>query len=600
MDKLNIDFHSLLPYAIDAFTSVYGEEYREIISKKINNAIIVSYHDVDGIKSYIYHLKTCKNREFSLRFLEEIGIDVQKYKNGNYTEPFDSDIRKILNYFIDADSGFSNTSDNDYWSSLRAFDSNNKTDPKQLLKNKLKIINFLRGNEHEQITEETFASFLETEEYNEVLKKITKFNNIYERLLKEYDEWTIQLAPYQKYVEDEQKRKETIFQKKTDEFFKEAFDKLPLFIKDFISHKSIEEQRKVILNTPDLAYKSSIESFGQEQMEKLQSSKVNLSDKIFIISWQSYYFKNLGISIPNETILNYNSEKDIENYLSFLNQEDIKKFIPSDEFVSYISSLKKKKYEEALEEYYTTRKDFIDAMKQFADDPYTRKFIYQHIKNKRICIVSPGITNDKNEFASLMFYTIRDFETGWVFHTFMHESGHVIDQSLKGVGFESINDFMDGARKNPYNHCHRIYEKFNETLNDIFTIEAVKTLQDQNIYLLQSKEFTADASNCNTSSITKNLLLPLIEKFRKQVIKAKIFAEPKELIDYIGEENFEELVDVVNKVESLPTKEIISKIDTHPEDAMVTEYFKQVERAKQIYMNIDNYYANKMTDSIRK
>ena len=39
MDKLNIDFKSLLPYVIDAFSSVYGDEYRSIISKKINNSI---------------------------------------------------------------------------------------------------------------------------------------------------------------------------------------------------------------------------------------------------------------------------------------------------------------------------------------------------------------------------------------------------------------------------------------------------------------------------------------------------------------------------------------------------------------------------------
>ena len=70
MDKLNIDFKSLLPYVIDAFSSVYGEEYRSIISKKINNCIILSYHDVEGLNDYVSYLKRCKGRELSIRFLE--------------------------------------------------------------------------------------------------------------------------------------------------------------------------------------------------------------------------------------------------------------------------------------------------------------------------------------------------------------------------------------------------------------------------------------------------------------------------------------------------------------------------------------------------
>ncbi len=176
----------------------------------------------------------------------------------------------------------------------------------------------------------------------------------------------------------------------------------------------------------------------------------------------------------------------------------------------------------------------------------------------------------------------------------MHEMGHIIDQSQKGVGFEAFNDFNTNCKKNPYDKAYRKYEKFNETLNDIFTIEATRILQEQGIYLLESEEFTSlDTNNCNTALITKNLLQPLLQKFRQQVIKAKINAEPEELTKYIGKENFEELVDAVNKVDHLSRNGVIPKIDESPEDTMVIEYFEQVERVKQIYINIDSYYANK-------
>ena len=158
MDKLDIDFNSLLPYVIDAFSSVYGEEYRSIISKKLNNALIIQYHDVEGLNDYVSYIKRCKAREFSIRFLEEIGIDVQEYKKRNYTEPLESNLNKILGCLIDANFGFSK--DADYWSPLRAFDTNNKTNPERLLSNKIKIVNYLLGNERKQITKENLDDFI--------------------------------------------------------------------------------------------------------------------------------------------------------------------------------------------------------------------------------------------------------------------------------------------------------------------------------------------------------------------------------------------------------------------------------------------------------
>ena len=54
-----------------------------------------------------------------------------------------------------------------------------------------------------------------------------------------------------------------------------------------------------------------------------------------------------------------------------------------------------------------------------------------------------------------------------------------------------------------------------------------------------------------------------------------------------AEDNFEELVDAVNKVDYLSRNGVMPKIDKSPEDAMVIEYFEQIERVKQIYNNID-------------
>ena len=91
MFNLDIDFKSVMPHVIDALTHVYGEEYRSIITNRVNNTVIVYYKDFSHISSYIYHLKCCKKRELFIRFLDEVGYDVSKYKTNNYTKTLDDD-----------------------------------------------------------------------------------------------------------------------------------------------------------------------------------------------------------------------------------------------------------------------------------------------------------------------------------------------------------------------------------------------------------------------------------------------------------------------------------------------------------------------------
>lgn len=589
MDNLNIDVKRLLPFVIDAFTKVYGEEYHDIIFQKIQNAIIISYHDIEGLSEYILYIKRCKRREYAINFLYKIGVDVEKHIKDNYTQPLDSEIEKILEYYMH--SSFIGFSENtDYWVPLQAFNPNNDTIPNRILKNKIKIINYLLDNNHGQITEENFDSFVETEEYNEILKKINELNLVYEQLLLEYRKWEKQLQPYEEFVESENKRKLEILEKKKIKIFMDVYSSLQIPVKNAISGKSLEEKCNAIFGGLDISVRSFIESFCFDNMEKLKSKEVELLEKYCIVSHQTYYLKKLGIEIPNEQMLRCDSEEDVNNYLNFLNQENIKIYISSDDLINYITNLRQNNYEDALREYYVTRDDFLAAKRIFSNNEDNLKYIYEVIKNKKICILSNGATSYDKEFISIMFYTLGGFCCGSLFYAFMHECGHIIDQSSSGTGFERSSDYQKNAEKNPYDSAFRKYEKFNETLNDIFTMEAIELLHNQGIYLIEPSEFTSlDVSNNNTALITKNLLKPLLSKFRQQVISAKVNADHNELIRYIGKNNFEELVDVVNKVDYLSRNGVIPKIDTLPDDDMVKEYFEQVERAKKIYSNIDYY-----------
>lgn len=80
MVNLSIDFKRLLPFVVDAFTKVYGEEYQDIIFQRINNALIIPYYNIIGLNDYISCIKRCKRREYAIEFLDKIGVDVEKYK----------------------------------------------------------------------------------------------------------------------------------------------------------------------------------------------------------------------------------------------------------------------------------------------------------------------------------------------------------------------------------------------------------------------------------------------------------------------------------------------------------------------------------------
>ena len=583
MDNISIDLKKVLPFVIEAFTFVYGEKYRDIISDKINNAIIIQHYNIESLKEYILYIEECQKREYAIKFLEKIGVNVEKYKKANYTEELDNKIEKILEYYInDSDFGFSNKTD--YFVPLQAFKKDNNTNPKRLLLNKIKIINYLLNDEHELVTEKNFDLFTKTEEYQQILKKIDELNLVYEPLLSEYKKWEEKLKPYKDFIDSETERKKRILEKKKSLLFEDIYPKLPITIKDAISNKPKDEKIATILGPTDISSESIIELFDSNKMEQLKAEDTDFLTKTVILSRQLNYLKNTY----GDTI----DEKDINNSFLFLEEEDIKQFIPSDDLIHFVTLAREKRYEEAIREYYTTRKDFLN-LKEQGFDKDSLEYIYENMKGESVFIYGKGATRSDNKFVSIMFYTIRSDDGGALCYTFMHECGHIIDQNKNGIAFEPYTDFCDNSTENPYDNTCRKYEKFNETLNDIFTVEALEFLHSHGMYLIEPQKFTLeDVSNYNTALITKNLLQPLLLKFRSQVISAKINADQNELTRYIGQDNFEELVDVVNKVDYLSRNGVINKIETSKEDELVKEYFKQVNRAEKIYHNIDDYYDN--------
>lgn len=84
----------------------------------------------------------------------------------------------------------------------------------------------------------------------------------------------------------------------------------------------------------------------------------------------------------------------------------------------------------------------------------------------------------------------------------------------------------------------------------------------------------------------------MLSLYRDYVIKAKINGDRSILSNYIGEDNFEQLVYAVNKVESLVKKGLSDKLENNKPCIEVNEYNEIMNRVEKIYSCIESFINN--------
>ena len=566
MKLFNIEPRFLLPYAISAFSEVYGQEYYDIIYKKINNALILLYYDILGMSNYLWYFRLYKERKYMVKFLNEIGYS---YQYDNYSERFSDEISDILSYYLDIRYAFGKYTDKS--SPIRAFaNRKNKTE------SKIKLINYLLPGDHEKITSSSYDDFINTDEYLKLLEKVDEYNNIYDRLIIEFNDELKEILPHKEYLKQEELRKKKILKKKKEELFQLIYSKLPILVKEEIKNKSLNEQIMLVFGKYGIDCKTYLEEFNGE------IDNCSLYD-------QRSLLKNMEIDIPSY-IIDECKEGNYTNYLLFLDKENVKGFVPSRELANIVEEKRLEKYEEGMYEYYMTNEYILNAIKYMNCTKEALENLYNLVKKKIVCILGDASYNG-SELFSVMFFTIRPNDMGCLAFTFLHELGHIIDQNYRGIAFETYEELHDINKRNPYDPKYRKYEKFSEAINDIFTLEAIDILQKEGIYLIEPKEFLSlHLHNKNTGYLTKKALAPLISKFRKQVIKAKMNTDIPELTNYIGYNNYEELIDTINKIDYLERNGLQENLEYLENEDLVKEYYEQITRINEIYKNIDIYY----------
>lgn len=534
MDLLHIDFKRFYPDIINAYSKVYGEEYRDLISNQVRNTQLLYSYDLGGIEDYISYLKTCKAREYSDLFLKEMGIDCSF---DTYSSLFPAPITELFDIFIDSEQDFSSGVD--------------------------KLVSLLSPNK--EVQEKIRSHFSQKKLTQE---QISKYTSIYKSLLGEYQAYTSQFRPLEKYIKSEHDRKYKIQSKKREECFQEISSVLISPLNEYFELE-------------DLTQESNFEYFDKRYLQAIASSKADSQTKSMYISRQIQYFKKLGIPVP-ET--DFESKKDIYNYLLFLEREDIREVVPHQLIIEFIHDCRLRRLAEASAEYFMTRQDFQEIAQQTKDNPSKLGRAYNFCCVSDIHTDGRGTMVKEDPYNATIYFTIPKDFGGFVDYSLLHEFGTAIDQNHNGSGFESILDFIYKDNKNPYIDSYRIHERFNTAINDIFALEALDALHQNGSSLLEPKKFTKRDNSIHTSPLLRDFLQPLVQQFRKEVIDAKLHSNPQALTNVIGEENYEELVDAINHMDSII--EGCGNLQ-YIEDSK--DYNDQKERINQIYTRIHNH-----------
>ena len=205
-----------------------------------------------------------------------------------------------------------------------------------------------------------------------------------------------------------------------------------------------------------------------------------------------------------------------------------------------------------------------------------------------------------NPEKPVLFYTI--LEGGGLDYTMLHEFCHVIEKQSKGK--KKIGSGFDITKeKKTYRPEKRKYERLNENITDIFSIRATKILHEREEYLLEPKEIVlSNIMDANTSSITKNMLMPFLKRYKEQIIRARITGDINSLLEVVGKDNFEELNDCINVVDYFIYEKGLSKIlekranndrkekekdIESTEEEVIEEYEKQLQRLDRIYISME-------------
>lgn len=523
-----------LPSLIEVFVAFYGEEERENIEKKFNNLLVVGYSSPKSISSILNHYRKKMSDDFVDKFLDNIKI-------GDFNK---EQLKKCIFDNKELDYIYSHP----IHSYLLYKEGNKNVNVKE------DVIKFL-NNFYPEVTSDNLDHLIETDYFSEVDKVLESYRN----LLEEYNKKIESVKLWQDYVDKCELLENNLMKKyikKYIEEIKELFTKLEL---DQIKEKledsyfsmyslkkicpKIENYLGIDLDSPGL-----IDSFSEKNENILHDADKSFWQKENILNDRIKYFKNLGLDLGDD-------------YEAYMNSEEAKSLIPSQEFINNIINKREHLNELFMIEYYNSLPEYVANSQKILDENLENKDIsYNAVAyENNMTFIDPNMKKVGNE---MVVYPILCFSMGNIPEYFdanlIHELNHVYELTLTEIlsdcylfkgGFEDLKlipkDSKDDLESLKSDSNMRKYELFSEIINELISQDINQLAHEMGVHIFNTKE---DGKIKGGTSYENAVFLvyQFYKTYKHEIIESRKKGDMTILLNKVGSDNFESLNDLLN------------------------------------------------------
>ena len=582
--KVNEYINNALPQIIEAFVEYYGEENREYITNRFNSMIMIGYGNPTNANGIISKIQS----SISDRLLEDI------LNKMSIPEESKSEMKNILfgNYGIKT---YSIMPIKKYEDFKRC--SKNDTRYQSYLTN---AVTFLK-NLYPTVTNDNIVEMMESGAFSNI-------DAILEELISAQIKYEKELEEIQEYIVDAEKNKKTeqeLLKLNSQEYIKGFYDIIPEDEKIKIE----EGIQKGYLNMYSMkvtqAYLGSslydqilAEAFSKENEEILLTGTGWRIENIK--KDRIKFFKAFGIDLG-------------DNYEDYINNEECKKIIPTEELIQKIVESKRSYKEKALNDFYNSTSEYLYNLERLkarnlylSQDSYNAKAY--HNKNTFITANLTAV-EDGFELVPILCFNNATIEE-IMDKNLIHELNHVYELYYLGCE-DKEHDFICGwdiisqredeeisetpSLKDRQNK--REYELFNEIINEILAQQISELMHKKGMYILNDETNVKDFGGTGYQS-SLFLVVEFFNNFRNEIIQSRRNGNIQIIFDKVGKENFDELNGLFHEFNEyfggMKVYNLYDDINNGLETERVIKYNElKARRDKIVSLMIE--YSNQMT-----
>ena len=618
LNKLNADrtLQENISKYIDVFVDFYGEDKRDEIERKFNNATFVGYLSPEMQQVELTKLIKEKSKELESKVLEynETSLDgidlfdtydyslkifqpinnyqnfIELYKLGKegrkekYIEDTYNDIKKYLNELTKEEylkiietkvlpEKYQNIP---YWL------KNNiqyTTNLQNIEENYEKSFNKASSLIRKIIPRCTLDNF---DINNKEIEKLDKVIEKYKETLKEYENFEKENIEYFNEMQVNEDLEMSLREKYYKEFLKENIDLIKEEDRQGVIEYLNDSKKSYLMNYSvrsllgsSIQSESILESFCEEQEDILNNEETS-----------------------NDIVINLGN-----NYNLYLENEDVKSNWPTKERLEKFRATKNKLINNFMKEYYLNTvshkrlRQVVDSKNLLNKDDGLDQTMYNSSLGKTCVATNLKEIDGKLEAAPLVMISFGGFD-GALDHDIIHELNHLYELSLESVinnkvvylcGWDiceddivgEVNDYIDITKEEP----KRSYELFNEIINEVIAQEIEEKMHEKGINILDSSRNSKVKGN-TSYEVSFFIIKDFYKEFRDEIIKSRSNGNIKEILDVVGEKNFNDLNDLFDiyfeNLSGLKKMQLFDDIKNNRTTNLTIKYYEIVDKSKEI------------------